>query len=81
MNDTTTPPAGATGKGAGKKGAGKKGPANKEARAHKVRLREIKVEKQGLAQTIKDAKARRETLEAELKTIRAALPARPAKAT
>jgi len=75
MNETTTPPTPA-GKRAGKKGEGKKGPANKEGRAQKVRLREIRAEKQALAKTIKDAKVRREALETEIKTLSAAQPAK-----
>ena len=76
MNETTTPPADAAAKRAGKKGAGKKGPGSKEGRAQKVRMREIKFEKQALAKKIKDAKARREVLESELKVLRAAQPAK-----
>ncbi len=80
MNETKTPLTAEqrAAKKASRQGADKKGPANKEGRAHKLRMREIKVERQAIAKTIQDAKARKAELDAELKTLR---PAAPPKAT
>ncbi|MGI8840547.1 MAG: hypothetical protein ACR2F8_07190 [Caulobacteraceae bacterium] len=83
MDETTTPPA-ATDPGAkraARKGAGKKGGANKEGRAGKLRLRELKVERQAIGKTIQDAKTRKESLDAEIKALRAAQPPKTPKAT
>lgn len=73
MNETTTPPA-PVGKRAGKKGEGKKPPADKKVRAGKLRVRELRVERQGLMKTIQDAKARKVALDAEVTALRAAAP-------